>query len=72
MIYYAIKYLPLVIVNLVCNTAPMITAFLSYLILKEQFTKMDIVALLVCFAGVILLITGADLESEQGLSESGG
>lgn len=59
-IYTSVKYLPLVYVSLVSNLTPLLTALFSYLFLKKGLGRLDTAILLTSFAGVILLITGAN------------
>ena len=54
----AIQSLPLVMVVLVKNLSPLLTAVAAYVILKEKITRLDVFILLASFLGVILLITG--------------
>ncbi len=63
--YTAIQALPLIMVVLVKNTGPLVTAVLSYLILKERLTRFDVALLLISFSGVVLLINGIDKESNS-------
>ena len=57
-IYRSIKYFPLIFVSLISNLTPLLTAILSFFILKEKLAKLDIIILFVSFIGVTLLITG--------------
>ena len=63
--YYAVKYLPLVIVALITNLAPIATAILSYIVLKEKFQRLDYLILVVSFVGVIILIIGSIEQREE-------
>lgn len=56
--FTAIKYFPLVYVSLVVTLGPLLTAVLSYFMLKVTLTKLDLVVLLISFVGVIVMITG--------------
>ena len=58
-IYYALRYLPLVFVSLVMNLSPITTAIMSYCILGEKLSKLDIGILIVCLGGMIVLIMGS-------------
>jgi len=64
-IYYSLKHLPLVVVSLVTNLSPITIAILSYLVLKERLARIDVVILVVSFAGVIILILGSVKESRE-------
>ncbi len=57
-IYTSVKSLPLVLVGVVTNLSPLFTAVLSFIILKKALSTVDLVALVVSFAGVVILITG--------------
>ncbi|CDW82674.1 membrane protein [Stylonychia lemnae] len=59
LVYYALRYLPLVFVALVMNLSPIFIAILSYLVLKEQLMRIDIIILGVSFIGVIILVSGS-------------
>lgn len=63
-IYTSVKSLPLVLVGVVTNLSPLLTAVLSFLFLKKALTTVDAVALVASFAGVVLLITGGVATSE--------
>lgn len=58
-IYTAAKALPLITVTLVQNLSPLVTAVLSYLLLKKGLTILDSGVLIVSFLGVVILITGS-------------
>ena len=57
-VYTSVKSLPLVLVGVVMNLSPLLTAVLSFFFLKKALTTVDAVALVVSFLGVVLLITG--------------
>jgi drug/metabolite transporter (DMT)-like permease len=57
-VYTAIKGLPPVYVALSSNFSPLITALLSFLLLKVAITKLDIQILIISFIGVGVLISG--------------
>ena len=63
-IYTSVKSLPLVLVGVVTNLSPLLTAVLSFFILKKAPTTVDVVALVASFVGVVLLITGGDTHSQ--------
>ncbi|CDW77318.1 membrane protein [Stylonychia lemnae] len=68
----AVKYLPLVFIALASNMAPLFTALLSYLIIREKLKPLDISVLLISFVGVIILITGApDTKNEPQQNQIG-
>lgn len=65
-LYYALKYLPLVFISLVINTAPFLTAVLSYLLLRVKISFVDCMILVVSFGGVAVMVTGTiSKEDEQ-------
>ena len=55
-IYQAIKALPLIIVNLVTNTMPLITVVLGHFVLHESISRLEKISLFVAFAGVTTLL----------------
>ena len=57
-VYTSVKYLPLVYVSLSSNLAPLMTALLSYFLLRVPVANIDIIILVVSFIGVAILITG--------------
>ena len=57
-VYTAVKGLPPVYVALTSNFSPLITALLSYLIIKVAISKVDIQILIVCLIGVAVLLSG--------------
>ena len=61
-IYTSVKSLPLVLVGVVTNLSPLLTAVLSFFILKKALTSVDAVALVASFTGVVLLITGGETQ----------
>ncbi len=66
-IYTSVKSLPLVLVGVVTNLSPLLTAVLSYFILKKALTTVDAIALVASFAGVVLLITGGEAHSAEAV-----
>lgn len=64
-IYTSVKSLPLVLVGVVTNLSPLLTAVLSFFILKKALTTVDAVALVASFIGVVLLITGGETQPEE-------
>ena len=65
LVYYGIKYLPLVIVALVNNLTPLATAIMSFYILKVKLSPLDAIVLLVSFIGIVVLITGSVKSNES-------
>jgi drug/metabolite transporter (DMT)-like permease len=66
-IYTSVKSLPLVLVGVVTNLSPLLTAVLSYFILKKALTTVDAIALVAAFAGVVLLITAGETHSAEAV-----
>ncbi len=64
-IYTSVKSLPLVLVGVVTNLSPVLTAVLSFFILKKALTSVDAVALVASFIGIVLLITGGETQPEE-------
>jgi drug/metabolite transporter (DMT)-like permease len=64
-IYTSVKSLPLVYVGVATNLSPLLTAVLSYILLKKGLSSVDAIALVASFAGVIILITGASNVTSQ-------
>ena len=65
-IYESIKHFPLVFVSLVSNTAPLLTAILSYWLFGVGLSLLDSGVLIVSFAGVAILITGDSKSDTPG------
>lgn len=56
MLFYSIKYLPLVIVALVANTIPLFTALMGYYFLHERLNATEKACLVLSFVGVAILV----------------
>ena len=69
-IFSSIKYFPLVFVSLISNLTPLLTALLSFILFKKGLSRLDTAILLVSFAGVTVLITGAPSKSTIAEEES--
>ena len=55
---------------LVVNMTPLVIAILSYIILRERMSCMDILVLIISFVGVIVLIFGSiNNETKQNEGE---
>ena len=63
--YTSIKYLPLVVVSLVINLAPLLTALLSFLFLGIALSALDTTVLLLSFVGVVIIVTGTTDSGEN-------
>jgi len=53
---YSIKYLPVGIVSLIANTAPLFIAIFGYLMLRERITILETFCLMLAFSGVLVLV----------------
>ena len=53
----AIKTLPLVLVSIMANLVPLVTAVLSYFILGEKLNTIERIGLVVSFAGVAVMVS---------------
>ncbi len=62
----AVRALPLVLVAIVMNTMPLITAVLGYFILHEKLKVLEKICMIISFFGVAIMITG----KESGLDSS--
>jgi drug/metabolite transporter (DMT)-like permease len=62
-IYTAIKYLPIFIVSLVINLAPIFTSIMGFIFLKERITRIEVFALLLAFSGVYILVSSSTSSS---------
>jgi drug/metabolite transporter (DMT)-like permease len=56
--YYSIKNMSLTLVGLLKNVAPLYTAILSYVLLREGITRMEVACLLIAFIGVAVVLNG--------------
>lgn len=54
---YAMQKLPLSEVNLIQQLTPTVIGILAWLLLKEPYQKIDIISGLLCFFGVIIVIS---------------
>ncbi len=69
LLYYAMRYLPLVLSSSILNLTPIITAVLSWLILGECYKLTNILALSFGFIGILIMIAGqfaASSEEDSG------
>jgi drug/metabolite transporter (DMT)-like permease len=53
-----IKILPLKMVSLIVSTAPIFTAIISYIFLKERMKLIELLLLMISFFGLITTIFG--------------
>jgi drug/metabolite transporter (DMT)-like permease len=62
---YGVSYLPITIFETLFYTMPFFISIMSYYILKEQFSKVEHGAMVLCFIGVVILLqTKHDEENE--------
>jgi drug/metabolite transporter (DMT)-like permease len=59
-VFKAVQNLPLVLVSLIGNTQPIVTAFLGFLILKERITIVQVLCLGIAFYGVYTIVIAED------------
>lgn len=52
-----VMLLPIFLANIVLNTAPFWTSLLAYVVLGEEVKKVEIICMIGCFVGVIVLAT---------------
>ena len=69
-VYTSVKSLPLVYIALVSTLIPLLTALISYFFLKKGLNRLDVGVLIVSFAGVIVLILGAEGHDGEAINES--
>jgi drug/metabolite transporter (DMT)-like permease len=62
-----VKSLPLVLVGIVANMIPLVTAVLGFFILGERLNRFEKVCILLSFAGVAIMVTGKE-EGAGGLT----
>ena len=65
----SISILPLFITNIVFNTMPFWTSILLYFWLKESVTKYDLMCMLGCFAGVIIIAFSKQQLQQEDVKE---
>lgn len=69
-IFSSIKYFPLVFVSLISNLTPLLTALLSFILLKKGLSVLDTTILIVSFIGVTVLITGTPSKATADIEEN--
>jgi drug/metabolite transporter (DMT)-like permease len=62
---YAISYLPVSIFNTLLNTCPFFISILSYFVLNEKLQKIELLAMMISFIGVITLVNTKTEASEK-------
>lgn len=67
MINYSIaKWIPLTIISIVSNLAPIIVVVLAFLILKEVIRKFDLLMMMLTLAGIfVMILCGEDTASDS-------
>ena len=66
LIIYTIKHMPLADARVIFYTSPVHTAILGRIFLKESVSKFDVIAMLLCIGGVILIARPTFLFGSQG------
>ena len=67
--YFSVKYLPLGLIQTVQNLVPFLTLILSYILLKETLKRLEILNMIVCFVGVLIVV---GYSSKAGPSSAAG
>ena len=62
---YGIKFVPLVIVNILYNTAPFWTCILAWCLIGEKLSSLQILALVVSFFGICLVSLSSSMAEEE-------
>ena len=62
---FGIMYVPLVVVNILYNTAPFWTCILAWCLVGERLTVLQMTALVISFLGICLIARSSSLNSEQ-------
>lgn len=66
MINYSVsKFIPLTIISVVANLAPLIVVVLAFLILKEVIRKFDLLMMMLTLLGIFGVIFGGNAENED-------
>lgn len=66
--FTALKYTTAINSSIIAATNPMVTLLLMLIFLKQRLTKAQLAGVIISFVGVVLTITGADLEVLKGFS----
>jgi len=66
----AIQNLPIFIVSLVINLAPIFTSILAFIFLKERISKTEVFALIFAFVGVYILISSSPQKEENQMDSN--
>lgn len=65
MINYSVtKFIPLTIISVVANLAPIIVVVFAYLILKEQIRRFDLLMMMLTLIGIFVVIFGGNDSSD--------
>ena len=59
MLFFSIKYLPLGLVSTIQNLQPFLTLLLAFLILREAVKRLEIINMIISFAGVLIIVLGS-------------
>ena len=58
-VFTSLKYLPLVVVTLILNTAPLLTVLFSFILYRVSISKLDMAVLILSFIGVVIMLFGS-------------
>lgn len=70
--FMCVKYFSLTTVGVTQNLAPLITVVLAYYILSEKLAFFQIAALIISFAGILIVILGGDVEDDTHYGQDAG
>ena len=59
------KYIPLTIISIVINMAPIFVFLLAFLILKEAIKRYDLLMMILTLVGILAVILGSDKEKKD-------
>ena len=64
--YSVVKYLPLTLIAIVTNMAPLIAMVLAYFLLKENLTKFDVIMLALTVLGIVVVVSFNNPDDTSG------
>lgn len=70
LVMMALKHLPVVVVTVVGNTAPLLTVIFGGVFLGEKITKIEVMCLCIAFSGVYVLLTSDKNEKTESSKET--
>ena len=68
--YSVTKYIPLTIISIVINMAPIFVFILAFFILKEVIKRYDLMMMLLTLVGILTVILGSEKEKKDSDEES--